>query len=153
MIGRMKKWRLYGMAGLLALAGLFLSPRLSGEAQEEAEDISRLRLPTDTEHTFDYIMDPQELIAQTDAAAYGNLTFEEGATVFFRRHEEGAGADYSSESDALVITSLGTSAVDIEVTARISPDSLGSITMTEDRSFAGDREASLYLALTDGEHT
>lgn len=150
---KIRKWYLYGISGFLALTGLFLSPRLSGEALAEEEEIPRVLLPTGTEHTFDFIMDPQELISRTDAAAYGGLSFEEGATLFFRRHEEGAGKAYSSLSDELVITNLGTADVEVEITAGVSPDSLGPITMTDDKTFAGDTEASLYLALTDGEHT
>lgn len=98
------------------------------------------------------MVNAQELIAQTNAAAYGNLTFEEGATLFFRRYEKGAGTDYSSASDALVITNRGCMEVEITVTAGVSQDSLGNITMTDDCAFTDDTKASLYLALTDGEH-
>ncbi len=110
-------------------------------------------LPADTEHVFDFIMDPQKLISRTNAAAYGNCTFEEGATLFFRRSDGECEEDYRSSSDALVISNRGTADVDIVLTAGISSDSMGGITLTDDRDFTEDTGASLYLALTDGEHT
>ena len=125
----------------------------TGEAAADTKDVFQVLFPTNTEDVFDFIMDPQELIAKTHAAAYGNLSFQEGANLFFRRHEEGAQADYTSSSDSLVITNLGTADVELVVTASISPESLGVIAMTGDESFVNDGEASLYLALTDGEHT
>lgn len=152
-----KRHRIFGLFGILLSACLFLTPALSREAwagqvmpDTENENVFQVLFPANTEDVFDFIMDPQELSAQTHAAAYGNLSFEEGATLFFRRREE-AGVDYSSSSDSLLITNLGIADVELVVTASISPDSLGAIVMTEDGTFADDQEASLYLALTDGE--
>ena len=152
-----KRHRILGLFGILLSVCLFLTPALSREAwagqvmpDTGEENVFQVLFPTNTEDVFDFIMDPQELIAQTHAAAYGNLSFEEGATLFFRRREE-AGVDYSSSSDSLVITNLGTADVELVVTAIISSDSLGAIVMTEDGTFMDDQEASLYLALTDGE--
>ncbi len=152
-----KRHRILGLFGILLSVCLFLTPALFREAwagqvmpDTGVENVFQVLFPANTEDVFDFIMDPQELIAQTHAAAYGNLSFEEGATLFFRRREE-AGVDYSSSSDSLVITNLGTADVELVVTASISPDSLGAIVMTEDGTFADDQEASLYLALTDGE--
>lgn len=153
---RRKSYAWFGLSGFLLFAGFFMAPAMSGkvqagEAKAYTDQIFQVLFPTNTEHVFDFIMDPQELILQTHAAAYGNLSFEEGATLFFRRYEEGAGVDYSSSSDALVITNMGRADVEIVVTASISPDSLGAIAMTDDGTFEEDTRASLYLALTDGE--
>ena len=72
-------------------------------------------------------MDPQKLISQTDAAAYGGSVFEEEATLFFRRRDGEVPEDYSSSSDALVITNAGTAEADLTVTAEISMDSKESL--------------------------
>ena len=120
-------------------------------AEQVAEgDIFQVIFPSDTDHVFDFIMDPQKLISQTDAAAYGGSVFEEDATLFFRRRDGEVPEDYSSSSDALVITNAGTAEVDLTVTASISME---GITLTDDREFTDDPNASLYLALTDGKDT
>ncbi len=121
---------------------------------ERARDgLVQVVMPTNTEHVFDFIMDPQELIATTDAAAYDGSRFEEDATVFFRRLDGGAEMDYSSSSDALTILNKGEEDVRVTLVASISPDSLAGITMSDDPGFPDNTEASLYLALTDGEFT
>lgn len=125
----------------------------AGTEQEAKSGIFQVIFPSDTEHVFDFIMDPQKLISQTDAAAYEGSVFEEDATLFFRRRDGGVPEDYSSSSDALVITNAGTADVDLTVTASISMDSMEGIALTGDREFMDDTGASLYLALTDGEHT
>lgn len=148
----MKRCAWFGLLGLITAGGIFAVPA-SAHAVQAGEDVFQVLFPANTDHIFDFIMDPQELICRTNAAAYGGLTFEEGATLFFRRHDGGAEEDYSSSSDALVITNMGTEDVDIVLTASISSDSLEKISMTDDETFADDTETSLYLALTDGEHT
>lgn len=125
----------------------------AGTEQEAKRGIFQVIFPSDTEHVFDFIMDPQKLISQTDAAAYEGSVFEEDATLFFQRRDGGVPEDYSSSSDALVITNAGTADVDLTVTASISMDSMEGIALTGDREFTDDTGASLYLALTDGEHT
>lgn len=122
----------------------------SGNARS---DILQVVMPVNTENVFDFIMDPQELIGGTDAAAYSGSRFEENATLFFRRSDERAEADYSSSSDPLTIVNKGNADVKVTLTARISPDSIAGITVSEDPEFQGSEEASLYLALTDGETT
>lgn len=147
-----KRCAWFGLLGLITAGGIFAAPA-SADVAQAGEDVFQVLFPANTDHVFDFIMDPQELICRTNAAAYGGLTFEEGATLFFRRHDGGAEEDYSSSSDALVITNMGTEDVDIVLTASVSPDSLEKISMTDDETFADDTETSLYLALTDGEHT
>lgn len=123
------------------------------EGSSRREDIFQVTLPANTSHVFDFIMDPQELISQTKAAAYGGSRFEEGATLFFRRTDENAEEDYKSSSDMVNIINGGRAAVNVNITADISPDSIAGITMTDDPDFMDDESPSLYLALTDGEET
>lgn len=110
-------------------------------------------LPTCVDGCFDFIMDPQRLIEETDGAAYGGLSFEKDATVFFRRTDGQTEEDYSSSSDLMNIVNRSNVSLNVIVSVKISEESLGGITMTEDRTFAEDTGASLYLALTDGART
>lgn len=159
-----KKYRWFSICGIIMCIGgtvlatpvkyVLASEIVSTEAEINAdEEVFQVIFPSDTEHVFDFIMDPQRLISQTDAAAYEGSTFEEDSTLFFRRTDGGVLEDYSSSSDALVITNVGTMDVELVVTASVSLDEAEGIIMTNDSDFTDDMEASFYLALTDGEHT
>ncbi len=120
---------------------------------EETDHVFQVILPVGTDDVFDFIMDPQQLITKTEAAAYEGSRFEEGATLFFRHSDKSAEETYSSSSDALTIINKGGAPVEVELTASVVPDSLGGIVMTDDRDFIDDTDPSLYLALTDGDQT
>ena len=68
---------------------------------------------------FDFILDPQELIYKTNASAYDGQTFEEGATLFFKRSDGEVLENYSSTSDAVTITNMGSTPIDVSITAGI----------------------------------
>lgn len=123
-----------------------------GEVQAD-EKVFQVIVPSDTEHVFDFIMDPQKLISQTNAAAYEGSTFEKDSTLFFKRTDGGVLEDYSSSSNALIITNVGTVDVELILTASISLDGTEGMIVTDDCDFTDDTSASFYLALTDGEHT
>lgn len=110
-------------------------------------------LPTYVDGAFDFIMDPQHLIEETNGAAYNGSSFEKGATVFFKRTDGRTEEDYSSSSDHMCIINKSNVPIEVSVSVSISKESLGGISMTGDRTFAADTGASLYLALTDGENT
>ncbi len=120
---------------------------------EETDHVFQVILPVGTDDVFDFILDPQQLITKTEAAAYEGSRFEEGATLFFRHSDKSAEETYSSSSDALTIINKGSAPVEVELTASVVPDSLGGIVMTDDRDFIDDTDPSLYLALTDGDQT
>lgn len=115
-------------------------------------DVYQVVLPTDVKGIFDFVLDPQKLIEETNAEAYGGKTFEKGATVFFHRSDGRTAEEYSSSSDSVTIINRSTVPVDVVVEVSISPDSLGNITLTDDRGFTNDTGTSLYMALTDGKH-
>ena len=86
------------------------------EWKSEAEDTVSIELPTIEEPSpFDFILDPQRLITETDGAKYGSSTFETGATLFFENVD--GDYDFSSRSDMLTITNKGTVPVEVTVTA------------------------------------
>ncbi len=130
---------------------------LSGEVHQieelDEEKVFRVILPADTSHIFDFIMDPQQLITQTSAAAYDGSRFEEGATLFFKRDDGKSEDEYSSCSDEIRIANVGTAAVKISLSAWVDPNSVKGISMTEDPDFTNEENPSLYLALKDGERT
>lgn len=111
----------------------------------------RVILPTDAVGIFDFILDPQELIYKTNAAAYEGKLFEEGATLFFKRTEGEALVDYSSTSDAVTITNKGEAPIDVVITAGITVVAKDEFAMSDDREFTDDTRPGIYLALTDGE--
>lgn len=120
---------------------------------KKREQVFQVILPTNTDHIFDFIMDPQELISKTEAAAYDGSRFEEGATLFFKRSDGESDEEYSSFSDVVRIMNAGRAAVNVSLTAYISPSSIAGLAMTDDPDFLDDENPSLYLALTDGEET
>lgn len=121
------------------------------EGDSAKEGVVQVVLPTSAVGIFDFILDPQRLISQTDGAAYGGKKFEEGATLFFERTSKEVEEDYTSDSDAIAIANRGTAPVDVAVKATVSVSMADGLAMTDDREFTDDTRASLYLALTDGE--
>lgn len=114
------------------------------------KDVYQVVLPTVSSHTFDFIIDPEELINQTGGAGYKGKTFEADATLFFRRTDNGAREDYSNTSNPITIINKGSTPIDVSLEVRMLPSSLGGIRMTKDRDFKGDTSTSLYLAVVDG---
>lgn len=100
------------------------------------------------ESPFDFVMDPQMLIYQTDAAQYGGGTVEEGATLIFHNHDEGE-YDFSSYSDRLMVRNQSNVPVVVTVTASISD--FGKIELVDDPEFEENTNCSMYLALVDDE--
>lgn len=115
------------------------------------QDIYQVVLPTVTDDVFDFIIDPQGLINKTNGAAYEGKKFEDNSTLFFKRSDGQVKEDYSSTSDAITITNMGSVAVNVSLNVSISKDSLGKIALTDDKKFKDDKNASLYMALIDGE--
>ncbi|MDE6531610.1 MAG: hypothetical protein K2K96_12695 [Lachnospiraceae bacterium] len=112
------------------------------------EEIVAIDQPAISEYgvqPFDYIIDPQRLITATNGVKYGNISFEEGSTLYFRNTE--GRYDYSSRSDQLTITSQSTVPVMITLTASLQNHD--TISLTNDPTFKGDNRNSLYLALVD----
>ena len=115
-------------------------------------DVYQVVLPTVSNHTFNFIIDPLELINQTEGAGYNGKTFEKGSTLFFHRTGKGKKEDYSSVSNPITITNRGSVPIDVSLNVRIPSSSLDGIKMTSDGGFKNDTSASLYMAVLDGEN-
>jgi len=82
------------------------------------KEVISVTLPTTDETTFDFILDPEGLIAATSKAKYPDASFEDGANVFF----QSAANTYTDESAKLKVINKGTVDVDITVKASVATD-------------------------------
>ncbi len=132
----------------------------SGDATIEGivdKDVFSVVLPTIPEDgsdtTFDFILDPQGLIAATSNAAYEDATFGDG-NLFFANAGESS-TSYSATSDALTVTNKGTTEVDVTLTATATgladEANTYSIGFAEDATFEEtDTATEIYLGLIAG---
>ncbi len=122
----------------------------SGEVEGTVDtDVWNVVLPTvaDGDTTYNFILDPEGLIAATNAAHYQGKTFEENASLFFNNVAADKTKDYSSTSDAKQIVNKSSYAVDVTVTATVTPGE--GISINPDNTFANDTTPSIYLAVKD----
>ncbi len=123
------------------------------------KDVFDLVFPTIQEDatTFDYILDPDGLIASTKGEKYSGKAFEDGKTVYFLRSSQvdatvggAAGkADYTDSSDEIKVVNKSTQDIELVVNAKV--EAVDGITMKADTTF-GATDPELYLAVkgTDG---
>ena len=113
------------------------------------EEIISVDLPTIGEESpFDFFIDPQRLIYETNAAKYGGGTVEEGASLLFHNYKN-KDFDFSSYSDSLKVINRSTVPVVVRVTAKITD--LGDIKLEQDDAFEGEESNAIYLAVVDDE--
>lgn len=114
------------------------------------EDVISVALPAISEEEgspFDFMIDPQGLIYETDAARYGGGKVEEGATLLFRNQD--GEYDFSKRSDRLTVRNQSNVAVIVTITASIGD--LGEIEMLGSPDFEDSEDCSIYLAIVDDE--
>ena len=114
-------------------------------------------LPTIPAGTYDYIADPNGLIAATSAAHYDGATFTGTSGIFFKTTDGDTTADpvvkptYTNKSKALSITNQN--AQDIDVTIKLEQKTAGStgVAYSDTATFEStDKDTKIYLAVTDG---
>ncbi len=117
------------------------------ELTEEPEAVVSVELPVEStgESVFDFIIDPQQLITLTNAAAYNGASFEPNATLYFRNAD--GWYDYSSRSDYLTFTNLGSTYVNVSLSAQVVCD--GTVSLADTKYFGLGNNDMLYLALVD----
>lgn len=110
-------------------------------------------LPTIPERTYDYIADPNGLIAATNNEKYADATFDADAKgIFFLTDTDNK--SYTADSAAQTLTNEN--AQDIDVTVKLEQKAAGdsSIKYASSATFEDtDKENKLYLAITDGAAT
>lgn len=113
------------------------------------EEIISVDLPTvGDESPFDFHIDPQGLLYETDGIKYGGGVVEEGAYLLFHNHNDGE-YDFSRYSDRLSVTNRSTVPVNLRITAKISD--LGNLRMDQDGVFDCEDDPAIYLAIVDDE--
>lgn len=138
-----------------------LDRREAEEAEESGEDVRTSKLEIDphpidvtnirypiieNDAAFDYIIDPQMLIYETDAIRYGGGKVEKDATLLFRNTE--GKYDFSSKSDMFTVMNMGNVPAKFELVARVS--NVKELTFEETENFTGE-DCDIYLALIDSE--
>ncbi len=112
-------------------------------------------LPTIPAGTYDYIADPNGLIAATSGEKYADSTFTGDTGVFFLTSTADDGSKtYTENSKAQELTNEN--AQDIDVTVKLEQMAAGdsSIKYADSADFEDtDKENKLYLAITDGAAT
>ena len=113
----------YAMEGGTEAFGSVMLPTIK-------EEIISVDLPTvSDESPFDFYIDPQGLLYETDGMRYGGGVVEEGAYLLFRNHDDGE-YDFSRYSDRLSVTNRSTVPVIVKITAKISD--IGDLRMDQD---------------------
>ena len=146
------------LAGICALVMMIVIPSrvmavepVTLPIEVYGEDVISVVLPAiseDGNSPFDFIIDPQGLIYETDAARYGGGRVEEGATILFHNHDEGE-YDFSKRSDRLVVRNQSNVPVIVTITASV--DDLGEINVVGNTDFGDSEDCSMYLAIVDDE--
>ena len=111
-------------------------------------DIPNVTVPViQGQSPFDYILDPQGLISQTDASRYGGGIVKENASVLFKNTDgEYLFSDYS---DKLTITNKSNIPLQVTISAKIEDD--GDISMADSISDLEGVNPSMFMALVDSE--
>lgn len=96
---------------------------------------------------LDYIVDPMELIYQTEAVKYGGGNVQEGAPLLFRNSE----GEYlfSDTSDMLSIVNRGNVPLQVTISAKL--EDTYDVSMVDSRSDLGGTVPQLFMALVGKE--
>lgn len=105
------------------------------------KEIYKVVLPTDGGGTFDYFVDPQDLLNQSadvTSSVSGNL-------LYFTSSSD---ADFNDTSADLTVVNKSSVSVDVTVSATTDADEDSDVTLAEDDTFADAPAQSIYLALS-----
>lgn len=112
-------------------------------------DVFDVVFPTVSDGTFNYILDPDGLIAQTGGDKYSGKTFESGKSLYFLRSTASNATpanNYMNTSDEITVVNKSTQDIDLTVTAKVA--AVDGIEMaTSSNAFRSDGPA-LYLAVS-----
>lgn len=127
------------------------SPATGGAASAgEIEDIIDKEvfvaiLPTagSTDSTFDFTLDPQDLLKDTSGSAVGGADFYDNTGMYF----ENADGSYSSSSDAVVLETKTSTDCSVKVDIEVTLTSAEGVTFATDASACKGTEKNIYLAV------
>jgi hypothetical protein len=145
-------------SSLMAFAGEDETKSITAEGAGTLEgfvatNIFSVTLPTNADTALTYIADPQNLIANTKAAAYSGKTFEPDANVFFTNAS--GDYNYSSTSDKLTVINKSSAPLKVSVTAKATKGtgSDEATAVADESTLTSATTASVLLTLTDGDKT
>lgn len=102
--------------------------------------------PTVSDNVFDFVLDPQLLIENTDGTSINGNTpvvTEAGASVYFKN-----GSNYATSSDALTVINKGSGEISVSVTATLELDATGAaINIVTGAANATDGSLNLNIRL------
>lgn len=118
------------------------------------QDIFNVVLPTSAGTQFNYILNPTDVIGETDHAKYASASFVDGKTMYFR-NQPASGSDiatYSDTSDPITAYSKSTMDVQIKVKASVATPSGIEVAPAAHNAVAGSAASatatpSIYLGL------
>lgn len=158
---KMKRFLAMAMAGVLTLTPVTAfgadttysdpntaSGSVSGNGAIEAivdKDVFNVVLPTYDSKIFDFKLDPQGVVADTNGDAYGGETTE--ASLFF---VDPTANTLSSNSASISVYNKSSYDVDVALTAEAS--GLSTATLADSSAFSGEN-TDIYLALQSGDDT
>lgn len=118
------------------------------------KNVYKLAIPTADamNAVFDYYVDAQGLIAETEASQFSGAAVEEGAGVLFKNQKaDGTGVEkLSGTSDPLVVTNKSAIPVDLEMEVKLVKGDAtyaGGYSKTDDFSGSGDDSKGLYFGV------
>lgn len=109
------------------------------------KSVFTVTVPTVDAGTFDFILDPQDLIKDSSNAKYSGATFTGDTGLYF----QSATNTYTADSKELTI--VNKSSMDINVNLEVNVTSSAGVTFTEDKTFADDTTTSVYLGLINSQ--
>lgn len=130
------------------------STSVEGTGEYEGDEVdypaNSIVLPTLTAETYNYLADPNGLIADTEKAHYSDATFDDGKLWFLSDVNT-----YTKDSTAVKVTSENPNAIDVSVKLEVSnADSVSNgIGISTDKTFANDTKTNMYFAIVDTDAT
>ncbi len=142
-----------------AFAGSTSGSQITKAAKDtvDAPDVFCVAVPTSAGTIFDYVLDPEGVISETNAAKYGGKSFhvEDGKRMYFQRTtkevSDGDVSNYEAESSSIKAINKGTG--DVEVTVSATLKNASAVSMVElDNVTTGEGAKELALQVKAGEN-
>ena len=126
------------------------------EGYVDKTSVFSVKVPTSAANVFDFFVDPNGLLAETDYARFGDgvsaTDFESGASLFFTRTVGGSVTEkYGKDSNAVELVNMSSYEVDVQVTASI--EGADGITFSNTANVSSAQDPTLYLAIVSGDTT
>lgn len=110
-------------------------------------------LPTVKDGDYSFIIDPEDLIAQTDGARYGesaNFVSANNTGVYFATYvDDNDVTQYTNNSISGNVVNMSSVSVNVTMSIKIT-DLNSAITMVSENGLNADTKPNLWLAITDG---